>query len=92
VKSQLKEEYVVENIVMGHEDMSVDIVVKLNLNINVKIIYKTIIIQNMCCGAFVNGWVMNLANLSETRTLCPFFSTDSMFPVTYFIFVSTNRP
>ena len=50
----------------------VDIFVKLNLNINVKNLYKTTIIQNMCCEAFVNGWVLNLENLSETRT---FFQT-----------------
>jgi len=73
VKSQLKEEYVIENIVVCQriveEDVPVDIIVKLNLNINVKIKYKTTVIQNMCHGAFVNGWVPNLANLSETRTL-----------------------
>jgi len=36
VKSQLKEEYVIENIVVGHtiiEEHTVDIIVKLNLNI-----------------------------------------------------------
>ena len=57
MKSQLKEEYVIENIVMGHtiieEDMLVDIIVKLNLNINVKIKYKIRVIQKMCHGAFV---------------------------------------
>ena len=47
---------------------------KLNLNINVKIQHKTRVIQNMCCGAFVNGWVPNLENLSETRILCQSFS------------------
>ena len=40
VKSQLKKEYVIENIVM--------------------------------CQMIVNGSVLNLANLSETRTLCQF--------------------
>ena len=30
---------------------------------------KIRVIQNMCRGAFVNGWVPNLA---ETRTLCQF--------------------
>ena len=95
VKSQLKEEYVIENIVVSQttieEDTSVDIIVKLNLNINVKIKHKTRVIQNMCRGAFVNGWVPNLANLSETRTLCKLFSTDLMFSVIYFIFVLTDR-
>jgi len=94
VKSQLKEEYDIENIVVGQmiskEDTSVDIIVKLNLNINVKIKYKTRVIQNMGLGAFVNGWVMNLINLSETRTLCQFFSTDPMFSVISFIFVLTD--
>jgi len=74
VKSQLKEEYVLENIVMCQtiieKDMPVDIIVKLNLNINVKI---KPVIQNMCRGTFVNGWVPNLANLSETRTLSKYF-------------------
>jgi len=59
VKSQLKEEYVIENIVASQttieEDTSVDIIVKLNLNINVKIKYKTKVIWNMCCGKFGNG-------------------------------------
>jgi len=45
VKSQLKEEYVIENNVVGQtnveEDTLVDIIVKLNFNINVKIKYKT---------------------------------------------------
>jgi len=74
VKSQLKEEYVKENIVVGQtiteEDTPVDIILKLNLKIDVNIKYKTRVIQNLFCGAFVNGWVPNLANLSETRTLC----------------------
>ena len=73
MKSQIKEEYVIENIVMDQmiveEDPPVDIIVKLNLNINVKIKYKTRVIQNMCHGAFVNGSVQNLATLSETK-LC----------------------
>jgi len=51
VKSQLKEEYILENIVVGQtiveEDTPVDIIVKLNLNINVKIKHKTRVIQNM---------------------------------------------
>jgi len=66
VKSQLKEEYVIRNIVMGQTIVKEDIIIKLNLNINVKIKHKTRVIQNMCRGAFVNGWVPNLANLSET--------------------------
>ena len=41
MKSQLKEEYVIENIVVGqtfvNKDTPVDSIVKLNLNINVKI-------------------------------------------------------
>ena len=65
MKTQLKEEYVIENIVMDQtiveEDISVDFIVKLNLNINVKIKYKTRVIKNMCHGAFANGWVPNLA-------------------------------
>ena len=52
------------------EDTLVDIIVKLSLNINVKIKYKTRVIQSMCLGAFVNGWVPNAGILSETRTLC----------------------
>ena len=60
-----------ENIVMDQTIVEEDdIIVKLNLNINVKIKHETRVIQNMCCGAFVNGWVLNLANLPETRTLC----------------------
>ena len=51
MKSQLKEEYV-KNIVMDQmiveEDLSVDIIVKLNLNIKIK--HKTRVIQNMCLG------------------------------------------
>ena len=51
VKSQLKEDYVIENIVMGQtiieEDTPMDIVVKLNLNINVKVKYKTRVILDM---------------------------------------------
>jgi len=65
--------------------MLVDIIVKLNLNINVKIKYKTRVIQNIC-GAFVNVWVPNLANITETRTLCQYLSTDPMFSVIYLIF------
>ena len=57
------------------EDTPVD----MNLNINVKIKYKTRIIQNICRGTFVNGCVPNLANLSETRSSCKYFSTDPMF-------------
>jgi len=41
VKSQLKEEYVIENVVVGQiiveEDTSAHIIVKLNLNTNVKV-------------------------------------------------------
>ena len=96
VKSQLKEEYVIENIIVGQtiiaEDMSVDIIVKLNLNINIKIKYKTKVIQNMCRGTLANGWVPNLANRSESKTLCQFFSTDPMFSVIYLIFVPIDRP
>jgi len=48
VKSRLKEEYVIENIVVGQmiikESLIVNIIVKLNLNIDVKII------QNMLWG------------------------------------------
>ena len=55
VKSQLKKEYVIENIVMGqtfvNKDTPVDIV-KLNLNINVKIKYKTRAIQNFVSISF----------------------------------------
>jgi len=65
------------------EDTPVYITVKLNLNIIVKIKFKTRVIQNMCCGAFVNGWVPNLANLSETTILCKLFSTDPNFSVIY---------
>ena len=94
MKSQLKEEYVIENIVVGQtiveEDMKVDIIVKLNLNIILNIIHKTRVIQNMCHGAFVNGWVPNLANLSESRTLCQLFLPNPMFSVIYFISVLTN--
>jgi len=54
VKSQIKEEYVIENINAGQriveEDTPVDIIVKLNLNITVKIKYETRVIQNMCRG------------------------------------------
>ena len=78
-KAKLKEEYLIENIVVGQMIIEVDIIVKLNLNINVKIKPKTRVIQNMSCGTFVNGLVPNLANLSESRTLCNFFSTDPMF-------------
>ena len=38
------------------EDASVDMIVKLNLNINIKIQHKTRVIQNMCRGAFVYVW------------------------------------
>jgi len=34
----------------------------------------------MCHGEFVNGSVLNLVNLSETRTLCQFFFNDSFCP------------
>ena len=44
----------------------------------------------MCCGAFVNGWVLDLSNLSETRTWCQFFLTDPMFSVIYLFFVPTD--
>jgi len=44
VKSRLKEDYVIENVVVGQtiveEDTPVDIIVKLNLNIKVKIRQK----------------------------------------------------
>ena len=95
VKSQRKEEYVIENIVVSQriikDDTPVDIIVKLNLIINVKIKYKTRVIRNMCCGAFVYGWVPNLANLSETRTLCQFVSTDLVFSLIFLIFCP-DRP
>jgi len=56
LKSQLKEEYVIENIVVGQmivkEYTPVDIIFKLNLNINVKI---KPVIQNRSHGAFVKG-------------------------------------
>jgi len=91
VKSLLKEEYVIENIVVGQmineEDTLADIMVKLNFKINVKIKQKTRVIQNTCHGALLNGWSLNLANLSETRTLCNLFLTDPMISVIYFIFV-----
>jgi len=51
VKTQLKEEYVIKNIVVGQtiieEELLVDIIVKLNLKINVKIKHKNRVIQNM---------------------------------------------
>jgi len=50
---------------------------------------KTRVIQNMYGGAFVNGWIMNLANLSETRTSCKYFKTDPVFSDLYF-FVPTD--
>jgi len=83
VKSQLKEEYVKENTVVGQtivkEDTLVDIIVKLNTNVKIK--YKNGIIHNMCHGAFVNGF---LPNLPETRALCEFiFLTNPMFSVVY---------
>ena len=93
VKSQLKEEQVIENIVMGQtiieEDTSMDIImiIKLNLNINVKIV-----IQNMYGGAFVNGWVPNLANLSEIRTLCQFDSTDRPYVFNDLLNFCPDRP
>jgi len=65
VRSQQKEEYIIENIIVGQT-----IVEELNLNITVK---TKPVIQNMCCGTFLNGWVPNLANLSETRTMCKYF-------------------
>jgi len=40
----------------------------------------------MCRGAFLNGWIPNLANLSKTRILYKWFLTDPMFSVIYFIF------
>ena len=83
VKSQLQEEYVRENIVIGQTIVNEDIIVKLNLKINIKI--KRHMIPE-------NGWVSNVANLSETRTLCQFFFMALMFPVIYFIFVPINRP
>ena len=96
MKTQLKEEYVIENIVMDQtiveEDISVDFIVKLNLNINVKIKYKTRVIQNICLGAFVTGLVPNLANLSESETLCQICFTNPMFSVIYLIFVMTDQP
>ena len=70
VNSQLKVGYVIENSVVGQT------IIKLNVNINVKVKHKARIIQNMYRGAFVNSWVPNLANLSETITLCNFFPTD----------------
>ena len=33
----------------------------------------------MCREAFVYGWVLNLANLSETSTLCQFIFDPGMF-------------
>ena len=54
---------------MISEEDTLDIIVKLNLNINVKIKQNQSNPEYMCRGAFVNGWVLNLANLSETRTL-----------------------
>jgi len=89
VKSQIKEEYVVETIAMSQMIIE-DIIVKLNLNINVKIKYKTRVTQNMCRGAFVNGWIPYLATLSETRTLCQFFLTDPIFSVIYLIITDPN--
>ena len=68
----VKEEYVIESIVvgytivMGYTVIEVDISGKQNLDINIK--HKTRVIQNICCGAFVNGWVLNLANLSVTKS------------------------
>jgi len=58
----------------------VDKIVKLDLNNNVKIKFKT----------FVNGWVWNLADLLETRSLGKSFSTDPMFSMIYLIFVPTD--
>ena len=87
MKSQLKEEYVIENIIVGQmiveEDTPVDSIVKLNLNITVKIKHITRVIQNMCRGVFVNGWELNLANLSETITLFKYFSNNPMFSVIF---------
>jgi len=68
------------------KDTQVDVIVKPNLNITVKIKYKTRVIENMCHGAFVNSWVPDLANLSKARTWCHFFSTNPMFSVLYVIF------
>ena len=56
MKSQLKEEYVIENIVVCQTIIEEDVIVKLNLKINVKIKQKARVIQNTYCGAFVNGW------------------------------------
>jgi len=75
VNFQIKEEHVIENIVVGQMIVEVDIIVKLNLNINVKIKYETRVIQNMCHGAFVNGWVLNFANFPKTRTFCQLLLT-----------------
>jgi len=44
----------------------------------------------MSHGAFVNSWIPNLANLSETRTLCQFCSSNPMFSVIYLFFVPTD--
>jgi len=42
MKSQLKEEYVIENIVIGQTIIAEEhIIVKLNLNINAKRFYRT---------------------------------------------------
>jgi len=67
--------------------MLVEIIVKLNMNVKIK--YKTRVIKDMCRGTFVNGWILNL---SETRTLCQFLSTNPMFSVIYFILVLTDHP
>jgi len=71
VKSKQKE-YVIENIVMGQtiikEDTPVDITVT---EFEYQCKNKTRVIQN---GAFVNDSISNLANLSETRTFCKYFS------------------
>jgi len=41
----------------------------------------------MCCGAVVNGWVLNLANLPEIITLCQHFYLPYVFSD---YFVTTN--
>jgi len=44
----------------------------------VKIKHKARVIPNMCCGAFVNGWVLIMSNLLETRTLFLIFFRPSL--------------
>ena len=78
MKSQLKEEYVIDNIVVGQKVTPVDIIVKLNLNINVKTEYVS---WGIC------KWLGTESCKSFRNKLCvKEFLTNPMFSVIYLIF------